>query len=587
MNKEKSNLVEASYISENSTIEERIDINISTQNLGEYKQEQKKEISKEETAENESITKRTRMTQQKRILTFVAVQIALFLVALDGNIVANAIPRIGSEFNQMSNVSWVANACILTFDVFQPLFSKISDIFGRKIILIIGVCLFLSGSALSGAAQTMVMLIIARSITGIGSAAIATMVLIAISDMVPLEKRGNYQGVINAAFIISSITGPLIGGSFTDHLTWRWGFYINLPIGAVALVMIILCLDLPVPKGNFQEKLKRIDYVGNILVLVSSTLFLLAINFGGQEYQWASVPVLIPLISSVLLVILLCIVESKYAVEPIMPPHLFKSRSFVSILIANTFFGISFYGVSYYMPMYFQIILGDTATWSGIRLIPMEATIGVSSTLIGFLVTKTGMYRLFMIIGMGVFVISLGLISLLNVEMENPFYTLNTYFLFNIGSGPFYSCPMIALQAGLEKRDYAVAIGLNNFTRILGGALGIAISSAILNSTLKKELVLLIPPSEAQKAIDSIEYIHMGLPSNYLETALNVYVKGFQLIWYVLAGIAGVGKSPSFIYSAYRCKHRQSTDMCLGRIHCYIFHRAILSVFYTDRAKGN
>lgn len=472
-------------------------------------------------------------------VTFSGLQIALFLAALDSTIVSTALPKIGSDFNQMTIVSWVATAYILTFDAFQPLFSKFSDIFGRKWILIFGTSVFLFGSLLCGVSTSMIMLIISRAIAGIGAAGIFSMVFIIISDLVPLEKRGSYQGVVNAVFALSSVFGPLIGGSFTDYVTWRWNFYINLPIGAVALVVLVFFLHLPIPSGGLKEKLKRIDYIGTLIVLVFATLFLLAMNFGGQTFPWKSAAVIVPLVLTGLLVMALIYVETKVA-EPLMPPRLFKNRSVASVLATNWFFGMTFFSLVYYLPIYFQVILGDSAMWSGIRLIPMELLIAVFATFSGLFISKMGIFKPLLPTGMGLLTICVGLVSLF--DQHTPFSKIYGFTVIGgAGLGCMFSSAIIALQASAEPRDIAVVTGLGNFSRILGGALGVAISSAILNSSLSQDLPLFAPPEVVKSVLESSEYVRHGCPPEYFEQVLESYQEALKLIWHVMTAFSGVG----------------------------------------------
>ncbi|KAK4516866.1 uncharacterized protein ATC70_000192 [Mucor velutinosus] len=484
--------------------------------------------------------KQSKKEKVGRVLTFIGLQVALFLAALDNTIVATALPKIGSDFNQMSIVAWVATAYILTFDAFQPLFSKFSDIFGRKWILMFGIGVFLFGSVLCGASTSMIMLIVGRAIAGIGAAGIFSMVFVIFSDLVPLEKRGTYQGIINAVFALSSVCGPLIGGSLTDYVSWRWNFYINLPIGAVAMLVLFFFLRLPTPHGKLMDKLKRVDYAGTVIVLAFATLFLLALNFGGQEFPWNSAAVIVPLVLSILLVGLLVLVEKKFAKEPIMPPRLFTNRSVVSVILTNWFFGMTFFSAVYYLPIYFQVVRNDSAMWSGIRLIPMQMVLTVLSTIVGVTISKTGVYRPLICVGMALLTMWIGLFSLFNEY--TPFSEIyGITVIGGAGLGCLFSSTIIALQASVEPKDIAVVTGLGNFARILGGALGVAISSAVLNSQLTQELPKYLPMEEASRVIQSSEYVNHGLPAEYLAITLQVYVESLRLIWYVLIPMAGLG----------------------------------------------
>ncbi|KAI8137956.1 major facilitator superfamily domain-containing protein [Fennellomyces sp. T-0311] len=503
--------------------------------------------------EKAQIDDEKKLARKKRIaviLTFFSLQLSLFLAALDNTIVATSLPKIGSDFEAMAISSWVVNSYVLTLDAFQPLFSKFSDIFGRKYILMFGIAVFLVGSVLCGAAQSMIMLIVCRAIQGIGAAGIFSMVFVIISDLVPLEKRGSYQGIINAVFALASVFGPLIGGSLTDYVTWRWNFYINLPIGGVATVILFFFLHLPMEKSNLKEKLKRIDYAGNFLVLAAATLFLLAMNFGGQTFPWKSAAVIAPFVLTGVLVAALVVVEVKFAKEPLMPPRLFKNRSIVAILVVNLMFGLTFFAALYYLPIYFQAVRGDSATWSGIRLIPMQMVVCVISTISGITISKIGFYRPIITIGLALLTLCIGLISLFEVDTSwSMIYGITV--IGGAGMGCLFSSTIIAIQAAAEPRDVAVVTGLNNFSRVLGGALGVAIASAVLNSSLQKDLPQAIPMEYAQLIFQSPEYIREGLPEEYFETTIRIYVDGLRFVWHILIIMSGIGFLSSLLVKHY------------------------------------
>ncbi|KAI8330877.1 major facilitator superfamily domain-containing protein [Chlamydoabsidia padenii] len=476
----------------------------------------------------------------KRGMTFFALQVALFLGALDGTIVSTCLPRIGTDFQEFTIASWVATSYILTFDAFQPLFAKFSDIFGRKWTLITGICIFLLGSLLCGVATSMIMLIVCRAIAGIGSAGIFSGVFVIISEMVPLEKRGSYQGLINAVFALASVFGPLIGGSFTDHLTWRWSFYINLPIGGVALILLILFLDLPTQKTTFVDKLKRIDYVGTFIILAAAILFLLALNFGGEIFPWKSAAVIAPLVLSFGLVGFFAVIESKFAREPILPPRLFKKRSVVSTVITNWWFGVNFFSLVYYLPVYFQVVKGDSAMWSGIRLIPMQMVLCVASTSSGFLITKTGAYRPFIWVGTSILTLHVGLVSLFDVNTNfSMIYGITV--IGGFGMGLMFSSTIISLQAAVERTDISVVTGLGNFARLLGAAVGIAIASSILNSGLAERLPSILPPEYVQPTMKSSLFVRDGLPQQYQAATLQAYADSLRMIWYIMIPLTAMG----------------------------------------------
>ncbi|CAO3652066.1 unnamed protein product [Cunninghamella blakesleeana] len=495
------------------------------------------------TTVTETTTKADERSDKKktfyRVMTFIALQVTLFLGALDGTIVSTILPHVGSEFNQMSIVAWIATAYILTFDAFQPLFAKFSDIFGRKWTLITGISIFLFGSLLCGVATSMIMLIVFRAVAGIGAAGVFSGVFIIISEIVPLEKRGSYQGIINAVFAVSSVFGPLIGGGFTDNISWRWCFYINLPIGGVAIVLLIFFLDLPTPKTTFADKLKRIDYAGTVIVLVAAILFLLAMNFGGELYPWKSAAVIVPLVFSFLFAGVFAYVESKFAKEPIVPPRLFKNRSVVGILFTNWWFGVSFFSLVYYLPIYFQVVKGDSAMWSGIRLIPMQLVICAASVTTGLLISKFQLYRPFIWIGTCLLTLHIGLVSLFDVDTGFPMIYGITV-IGGVGMGLMFSSTIIAIQAAVEPKDIAVVTGLGNFARLLGAAVGVSISSSILNSELKDNLPTVLPAEYAEIIMKQALFIYNGLPEEYKAPTIQVYCDAIRLIWYVVTPLTAL-----------------------------------------------
>ncbi|OZJ02170.1 hypothetical protein BZG36_04808 [Bifiguratus adelaidae] len=465
--------------------------------------------------------------------------LALFLAALDGTIVATALPTIGSDFQAYQAASWVANGYILTFDTFQPLFSKISDIFGRKHTLLFTIAVFEIGSILCGASTSIIMLIVSRVIAGVGGAGVFSMVFITISDIVPLQKRGKFQGIISAVFALSSVFGPLIGGSFTDHVSWRWNFYINIPFGVAATFMIFIYLHLPKPTGSLMDKIKRVDYSGTCLVLVFGTLLLLGLNFGGETFPWKSAGVIAPLVIAVVALACLVYYESRRAVEPIIPPQLFRLRTCVATFICNWFFGMTFFSLVYYLPTYFQVVRGDDATTSGLRMIPMQIAIAIGSTLSGLTISKWGRFKPLVIAGTCLMTIGTGLTTMFDVNTSfGEVYGFGIILGFGVGS--LFASTVIAVQSAAERKDMATATGLCNFFRIMGGAVGVAASATLLNNSLQQTLQSFLPPDLVDATIRSTTFVHQGLPQQYFGQVINAYMIALRDIYYMNLGCAGV-----------------------------------------------
>ncbi|OZJ01503.1 hypothetical protein BZG36_05626, partial [Bifiguratus adelaidae] len=479
------------------------------------------------------------MGKRQLVTVFIGLSLALFLSALDTTIVATALPTIGSDFQAYQAASWVVNGYILTFDTFQPIFSKVSDIFGRKHSILFSIAIFEIGSILCGASTSIIMLIVSRVIAGVGGAGVFSMVYVTISDIVPLQNRGKYQGIISAVFAFASVFGPLIGGSFTDHVTWRWNFYINIPLGVAATFMIFVYLHLPKPTGSFMDKIKRIDYGGTCLILIFGTLLLLGLNFGGDTFPWKSAGVLAPLVIAAIALAFLIYYESKHAVEPIIPPQLFRLRTCVATFICNWFFGMAFVSLVYYLPTYFQVVRGDDATTSGLRMIPMQIAMAIASTLSGWTISKWGRFKLVVVAGACLLTLGTGLTTMFNVNTSfGEVYGFGIILGFGVGS--LFASTVIAVQSAAERKDVATATGLCSFFRIMGGAVGVAASATLLNNSLQQTLQNFLPPDLMEATIRSTTFVRNGLLQQYLDQVIHAYMIALQDIYYMNLGCAGV-----------------------------------------------
>ncbi|SAM07155.1 hypothetical protein [Absidia glauca] len=467
-----------------------------------------------------------------KVITLLALQGAFFLSTLDNTIISTCLTHIGSDFDEFTLISWVADSYLLTLAAFQPLFSKFNDIFGRKWSLTTAVCFFLVGSLLCGISTSMVMLILCRAITGIGAAGILSAVTVIVYEMAPVEKRGVYQGIISSVYAVAGILGPLIGGAFSDNGSWRWVFYINLPIGGVSLILLLFLLDLPTPKTSFTEKLKRIDYAG------------------GESNAWGSVSVIALIVLSAVLLAVFVVIECKHATDPVLPPHLFRNQSVLAITFLNWILGINYFVTIYFLPIYLQVVKGDTALWSGIHVFIQQVGVAFAAISTGYVIAATGFYRPFIWMGMLFITIGVGLFCLLKTDTPlSEFYGITL--LSGFGSGLLFSSTIISLISSVEGEDLSIVSGLGDFSRLIGGSVGIAIANTILNSCLTNLLPSVLPPEYIQPVIKSTLFIHDGLPKQYQAATLKVYADSLGVIWYAVTPLTVLGLIASGFVQSY------------------------------------
>jgi EmrB/QacA subfamily drug resistance transporter len=416
----------------------------------------------------------------------------MLLFALDQGIVGTALPRIVSELGGLNQLSWVVTAYLLTSTASVPLWGKISDLYGRRLIFQVAIGIFLLGSALSGLSQNMGELIAFRALQGAGGGGLFAIAFSIIGDVIPPRERGRYQGYFGAVFGVSSVAGPLLGGWLTDGPGWRWIFYINLPVGLAALVITSMALRMPVVRREH-----RIDYLGAATIAAAVSCLLLYLDWRGNEFGWTEPGALALLAGSVVLAAAFTRIEQR-AAEPIIPMRLFRNPVF-SVGNAYGFLsGVALFGGIIFLPIYLQAVKGMSPTASGLALLP--AIIGIFSTSVtsGQLISRTGRYRIYPIIGAAVLVVSLLLLSRLRVD--TPLWQVALFeYLFGAGLGLSMQTILTAVQNAVAFRDLGTATSSVTFFRQMGGAVGAAVFGAVLSSRLAHYL----PEALAQAGIRS------------------------------------------------------------------------------------
>lgn len=471
-------------------------------------------------------------SRDKLLVVFGGLLLVMLLAALDSTIVATALPTIVGEFGGLAHISWVVTAYLLAQTIVTPVYGKLGDLYGRKRVLQVAIVIFLIGSALCGLSQSMTHLIIFRGVQGLGGGGLMVTTQAVVADVVPARQRGRYQGVFGAAFGFASIAGPLVGGYFTTHWTWRWIFYINLPLGIIAL--LVLAATLPAQSSYARH---AIDYAGAALLALTLASVVLVTDLGGTVYSWSS-PLMIALIVIAVVGLIAFIMVERRAREPILPLQLFRLRDVWVTSVVGLIVGFALIGSVTYLPVFLQIVKGLSPTESGLRMVPLMAGTLVTSILAGQLVSRTGKYKLFPIIGTIMVTIALLLISRMTAQ-TTTLGASSYMLLLGFGLGFVMQVLIIAVQNAVEYRELGVATSNAILFRFIGGSLGTALLGAILASQLYTNAQRLMPGTAA---LDSISPQSLaGLSPSLRDAYTEAFVVSLSTVFLVAAAIAFFG----------------------------------------------
>ncbi|SCV37385.1 related to tetracycline efflux protein (otrb) [Fusarium fujikuroi] len=489
----------------------------------------------------------TNYVPKRAIITiFLACASVDLLALMDQTMLATSLYIIGNALGSTAQVSWIASGYFITSTVGQLMYGRLSDIWSRKIILLLGLAIFFVGSLASSLAQSVLQLTIFRAFTGIGGGGLMTVAQLIVSDVVPLRERGKYQGILGTVVALANGIGPVIGGALSSSSadSWRWIFRMQLPLTLLTTLCVLFFMPLKKVEGDWRLKLKAVDFLGIFLALAGMTVVILGLTWGGKEYSWNSAQVIATLVVGTAASVAFMLWQWKGPRYPLIPLHIFKSKIVNGACLTMAINGWNFVMQVYYIPSFYQLVYGYSATKSGVMLLPITLLQTASSTFSGLIVHWVGRYRECILFGWLCWAIGLGLMSTLD-ENTGVGKQIGYSVLIGVGVGNTLQPALIATQAGVERRDMAVVTSFRNFVRNLGATLGLAVCGTVLNNVLAGSLSSLNLDGHDSKTL-------LGNPQTFLDTVssseaerirsvlIPAYRQGFRIIFLIGAGVASL-----------------------------------------------
>jgi len=472
------------------------------------------------------------------LLVFAGLMVTMLLASLDQMIFSTALPTIVGELDGVNHMLWVTTAYILASTITLPVYGKLGDLIGRKGLFIIAIAIFIVGSIIGGMAQDMTWLIAGRAVQGLGGGGLLILAQAIIADVVPARERGKYMGIMGGVFAISSVAGPLLGGWFTDSIGWRWAFWMNIPLGILAIASAAFFLRLP----KNTNRNPKIDFVGIVLLAIASTCLVLMTTWGGNTYDWDS-PVVIGLIIGAIVAGIAFWFMERRAAEPIMPLHLFKQRNFNLTTSVGLILGVAMFGALAYLPTYLQMVTGANATQAGLLMIPLMAALLVASIVSGQLVSRTGRYKWLPMAGLVLVAISLALLSTMTPTLA-VWIICGYLAIMGIGLGMSMQILILIVQNTFPVTEVGTATASNNYFRQIGASLGSAIVGSLFVSRLAQLLTENMPAggNSAEGASNSLTpAVVQTLPTQLKDVIVNAYNDALTPVFLYMVPLVIVG----------------------------------------------
>ena len=505
-------------------------------------------------------------------LVFAAIALTTFLAALDSSIISTALPTITAALGSNDLYVWIIDAYLLASTVTIPIFAQAANIYGRRSLTLLAVCLFALGSGLCGGASNTAMMIGGRLVQGIGSGGILTMSEIVVCDMVSIRERGLYAGIIGGVWAIASVVAPIMGGAFAQDISWRWIFYINLPIAGVSLIALTVFLQMQrPPTGTIHDQLTRFDWGGSALMTLSVTAVVLSLSWGGSKYPWTSWRTLVPLVLGLAgLLAFLAYQAAPWLREPTMPLRFFKNRTSATVFAISFIHSILLFWICYFLPVYFQVVKEASPTRSAVMLFPIATMTAPAGVLAGALITITGKYRVWHFLGFAFMALSCGLFTLLD-ENSSTGEWVGFQLLFGLGCGFVFTSCLPPILASLPDSDVATATGTWTFLRNFGSIWGIAIPAAVFNTYANNAASNISDPSVRALLVDGRAYEHatkvfiQSFDSNpsLKSEIVQLYLSGLRAAWQVSIGFTLLGFLLAFFVSSIELRDELNTEYAL------------------------